>query len=63
MTGSGVKIGSTWFPITRPEIWKACRTEQEYFRVLANRQKKGGDYEPLIMPETEEQKQIPGSLF
>jgi hypothetical protein len=63
MTGNGIKIGSTWYPITRPEIWQACRTEQEYFRILADRQKKGSDYEPLTMVETEEQKQIPSSLF
>lgn len=63
MTGMAVKIGSSWFPITRPELWQACRTEQEYFSILASRQKKGGDYEPLIILETEEQRQIPGSLF
>lgn len=63
MTGVAVKIGSTWFPITRPDLWQACRTEEEYFRILASRQKKGGDFEPLIIEETEEQKLIPGSLF
>lgn len=63
MTGNAVKIGSTWYPITQPKLWQACRTEQEYFKVLAERQMRGSDYEPLIIEETEEQKQIPGTLF
>jgi len=63
MTGVAIKIGATWYPITRPELWQTSRTEDEYFQTLASRQKKGGDYEPLIIPETEEQQQIPGSLF
>lgn len=63
MTGSAIKICASWYPITRPELWQTCSTEEEYFQMLAGGQKKGGDYEPLIIPETEEQKQIPGSLF
>lgn len=46
---------------TDPDLWKQCKIEKQYFKILANRQKKGGDYEPLILPETEEQRLIPGS--
>jgi hypothetical protein len=63
MTGIAVKIGGTWYPVIHREIWQACRSEDEYFRIMAIRQKKGSDYEPLIIPQTEEQKVIPGSLF
>lgn len=63
MTGSGIKIGGKWYQVTIPALWQTCRTEDEYFRILADRQKRGSDYEPLIIPETEDQKQIPGSLF
>lgn len=63
MTGNAVKIGTNWYPITNPGLWQACRTEDEYFRILRDRQTRGADYEPLIIPETEEQKQIAGLLF
>lgn len=63
MTGNAVKIGSNLYPITYPKLWQACSTEEEYFRILRDRQTKGGDHDPLIIEETEEQRQVPGSLF
>jgi hypothetical protein len=57
-----IRMLNMFCPVTQPELWTICKTEDEYFRILKERQKKGGDYEPLIIEETEEQKQIPGSL-
>lgn len=63
MTGIAIRIGNNRFPITNPGLWQACSSEEEYFRMLRERQRKGADYVPLVIEETEEQPQVPGSLF
>jgi hypothetical protein len=57
-----IKLGGNDHLPSQPELWKQCTTEKQYFKILAERQKKGGDYDPLILPETDEQKMIPGYL-
>ena len=62
MTGNAIKIVTTWYPVTRPALWRACKTEEEYFQILADRQKKGGQSQSLDIKEIDEQYTV-GTLF
>lgn len=34
-----IRLGGKSLPPTNPELWKQCKTEREYFDILAERQK------------------------
>jgi hypothetical protein len=61
MEGNYTHIGKVPVMITRAELWASCKTEDEYFRVLKQRQVKPKpmtepifripDAEPGIIPE------------
>lgn len=40
MEGQYLKINGQWHEITQPELWTTCSSEQEYFKILAERQKR-----------------------
>lgn len=40
MQGSSIKIGKNTHKITQPELWAACETEEQYFAILRERQKR-----------------------
>lgn len=57
MDGNYIKVGNNWLLVTQPELWAACKSEDEYFRTLRERQKKEQkpdffipDSEPGIIP-------------
>jgi hypothetical protein len=61
--GDVVKIAGTWYPITDHQLWRSSGSEEEYFRILRDRQKRGSDYVPPPIPENQQQVQTPGTLF
>lgn len=42
MTGDSIKIGKNIHQITQPELWAACETEEQYFAILRESQKRNG---------------------
>lgn len=60
MQGNYIKVGNNWLLITQPELWESCTSENAYFRILAERQKKVKEPD-FIIPDTEPGI-IPGGL-
>lgn len=40
MNGNSIKIGKNVCQITQPELWAECETEEQYFSILRERQKR-----------------------
>lgn len=62
MTGTHIKLSTALVPITNRELWESCATEEQYFKILRERQRKGREYESLQIDETPEQQEVPGGL-
>jgi hypothetical protein len=40
MEGNYIKIGNNLQQITQPELWAACESEEQYFRILREQQRR-----------------------
>lgn len=40
MKGSSINSGKNVYQITQPELWAECETEEQYFAILRERQKR-----------------------
>lgn len=62
MNGNYTHLGKVPVIITQPELWATCRTEDEYFRTLKQRQVKPKPVsEPIFRIPDKEPGVIPGN--